>query len=534
MEEERKDEQERKTEPSELQKKKKWYNFSKKTWILILIIGFPIVYFGGGAFLHATSRPNFCISCHEMTSACGTWNKSKHSLKGVECLDCHVKPGKINYLIAKVVAVKHGMYHLLVRDPEKMKKLIRESAKAPWEACYNCHKDIRNKTIINGLKIRHHNDEFTEKYCTECHWKIAHAEAGESSHPERKGCFECHNDVKAPRSKCDVCHPFQGENYYSSFKAKLGILCVDCHIPVVDFKASSKSCMRCHRGKDRFEQVLKKWQDEICAFDRRATELMNKLETLIIRGKQEDKRRYTELKDLYTKLKYDGSKGVHNFEKISTQYANVINVAEGIIKSIDKNYKPSPVVLEEVSCVRNCHKDVDKLKVPHHTVNYNHYVHINKVKMTCRDCHSGFEDHGKTLIEDCVSCHHWDVKEEKCQKCHIEVKNLYEGTLLDAKKPQPSFKAQAGIKCVDCHKISQGRPQKGILVKSQCLNCHDENVANELEKWLNREAEIVKEINTMMQTADPAKKQILKHMKEGKPLHNFELVETYLKKTAKK
>ncbi len=534
MEEERKEQEKDELKEEVKVEKKKWYCFSRKTIIIAIIIAIPLLYFGGGAFLHATSKPGFCLSCHEMGSACGTWNKSKHAQKGVECLDCHVKPGKINYLIAKIMAVKHGAYHLLVRDPEKMKKLIRESAKAPWESCYSCHKDIRSKTMIHGLKIKHHNDELTEKYCTECHWKVAHADTGEKSHPERKGCFDCHNDVKAPRSKCDVCHPYQGENYYSSFKGKMGILCVDCHIPFVDFRASNKSCVRCHNNKERFKEVMKKWQDEICSYARRATDVITKAEKIIQKGKQEDKQKFEELSKLYEQLKYDGSKGVHNYEKISTQYAKLINGLESIILSLDKTYKPSPIKLEEVSCVRNCHKDIDQLKVPHHTVNYNHYVHLKKAKMGCLDCHSGFDDHGKTLIEDCVSCHHWDVKEDRCQKCHVEVRDLYYGTVINPKNPMPSFKAKAEIKCIDCHKIMQGRPQKGIIVKSQCLNCHDEKVASSLEEWLNKEAELVKKINSLMQKADKDTKARLKHLKEGKPLHNFELIEDYLKKLEKK
>jgi len=506
-----------------------------KTIILIIIIAIPAIYYGGGAFLHATSKPGFCMSCHEMGTACGTWNRSKHSQKGIECIDCHIKPGKLNYLLAKIMAVKHGVYHFLIRDPEKMKKFIRESAKAPWEACYNCHKDIRTKTMVNGLRIKHHNDELTEKLCTKCHWKIAHADIEEKSHPDRSGCFGCHNDVKAPRSKCGICHPIEAENFNSSFKAKAGIMCVDCHIPLVDFKASVKSCVRCHRGHQRYAEVFKKWQHEVTDLAKRAEVDINKLNDLISKGKIEKDGFLKKYLDEYNDLKIDKSKGVHNFERISARYINLINSLESTISKADKNFKPILITKEENYCLRNCHSGIDNLKVSHDTVIFDHGKHIYKAKLVCIDCHTGFQDHGKTINhENCVGCHHWDVKEDKCQNCHVQVRKLYYGTIINEKKPKPSFKAKAEIKCVDCHKIESGFPQKGLLVKSQCLNCHDEKIANTLNEWLNREADLIKRINYQISRTQGKEKELLQYLKKGKPLHNFELVEDYLKKLEKK
>lgn len=511
-----------------------WLKNNPKIVIIAIVIAIPALYYGGGAFLHATSKASFCISCHEMGNACGTWNRSKHSQKGVECIDCHVKPGKLNYILAKIMAVRHGAYHILVKDPEKMKKLIRESAKAPWEACYNCHKDVRTKTMVNGLKIKHHNDELTEKLCTECHWRIAHADVNEKSHPDRSGCFGCHNDVKAPRSKCDVCHPKEGENFYSSFKGKAGIMCVDCHIPITDFRASEKSCVRCHRGHQRYAEVFKKWQHEVTDLAKRAEVDINKLNELVEKGKIEKDGFLKKYLDEYNDLKIDGSKGVHNFEKISTRYTNLVNNLEKLISQVDKNYKPVIITREENSCVRNCHAGIENLKVSHHTVMFDHGKHIKKAKLVCIDCHTGFEDHGKTINhENCVGCHHWDVKEDKCQYCHVEVRKLYYGTIIDEKKPSPSFKATAEIKCVDCHKIVAGMPQKGQLVKTQCINCHDEKMANMLTDWLKQEADLIKRLNYQISKKQGKEKELLEHLKKGKPLHNLELVENYLKKLEK-
>lgn len=484
--------------------------------------------------MHATSKASFCISCHEMGNACGTWNRSKHSQKGVECIDCHVKPGKINYLLAKIMAVRHGAYHLLVKDPEKMKKLIRESAKTPWEACYYCHKDIRTKTSVNGLRIKHHNDELTEKLCTDCHWKIAHADLNEKSHPDRSGCFDCHNDVKAPRSKCQICHPIEGENFYSSFKGKAGIMCVDCHIPIADFKASEKSCVRCHRGHPRYAEVFKKWQHEVTDLMKRADVAVNKLNELVERGKIEKDGFLKKYLEEYYDLKIDKSKGVHNFEKISTRYTKLINSLEKTISQVDKSFKPMSISRSENTCIKNCHSKMEKVKVVHDTVLFDHEKHINKAKLICIDCHTGFEDHGKTINhENCVGCHHWDVKEDKCQYCHFEVRKLYYGTVLSETKPEPSFKAKAEVKCIDCHKIVSGMPQKGQLVKTQCVSCHDEKITATLDEWLKQEYDLIKRINAQISKRSGKEKEILEHLKKGKPLHNLKLVEDYVKKIRK-
>ena len=80
--------EEEKTEKSAEKKGiiKRFFGFLKNNpkivFIAILVI-LPALYFGGGAFLHATSKASFCLSCHEMGNACGTWNRSKHSQKGV-------------------------------------------------------------------------------------------------------------------------------------------------------------------------------------------------------------------------------------------------------------------------------------------------------------------------------------------------------------------------------------------------------------------------------------------------------------------
>lgn len=516
---------------------KRFFRYLKnnpKIVIIAILILIPALYFGGGAFLHATSKASFCISCHEMGNVCATWSRSKHSQKGVECIDCHVKPGKLNYILAKILAVKHGFYHIMVKDPDKMKKLIRESAKAPWEACYNCHKDIRSKTMINGIRIPHHNDELTEKMCTKCHWKVAHADITEKSHPDMKGCFECHNDIKAPRSKCEICHPTEGENFYSSFKGKAGIMCVDCHIPLTDFRASEKSCIRCHRGNKKYGEVFKKWQHEVTDLMKRADSDMEKLDELIKKGAIEKDGFLQKYMDEYNELKIDKSKGVHNFEKISTRYTNLVNALEKTIGMVDKNFKPHIIARSENSCIRNCHSGIENVKVEHNTVIFDHGKHIKKGKLVCVDCHTGFEDHGKTINhENCVGCHHWDVKEDRCQYCHVEVRKLYYGTIIDEKKPIPSFKAKAEVKCVDCHKIVSGMPQKGQLVKTQCINCHDEKMANVLDEWLKKEADLIKRLNIQISKKSGKEKELLLHMKKGKPIHNLNLVEEHLKKLEK-
>ncbi len=154
--------------------------------IVGLFVGAALCFFGI-LIVHSTSKASFCLSCHEMRPAGADWKVSAHyaNSKGVvaECKDCHIKPGLIHEILAKMTdGTKDLMFHIVEKPnpTEEVRSRWRASARKSIsdESCRHCHKvlippNISKGGIIAHMTYRRSKDQLGLK-CIKCHFHRFH------------------------------------------------------------------------------------------------------------------------------------------------------------------------------------------------------------------------------------------------------------------------------------------------------------------------------------------------------------------------
>ena len=359
-----------------------------KLIVLIIIILGIVGFFGGVEALHYSSSSQFCALCHPKlkpgpNGEVFTWRQSVHAKADIECLDCHAKPGVINYFIRKVTAAK-DLYTQLTHSPEELDKILSHPSKdaAPEKSCLFCHTDSFNKSWrkshfmtlpteflkfrtldyvknpdfrkkhmlkdiltsdeVKGYNFSHkdHMENFESLSCQTCHFE-------QTGHPDyrknyglmmKKTCFKCHEENDGPSNDdCTACHAVQDKIKHGKLGKVSGdedvmvdLKCTDCH-KSFEKMPDKKSCIDCHDGDEEYGQTLVEWK----------TTVKTKLDKLLLlyekaRIKAEENRalypKFKEAADIIESVKDDGSKGVHNFELIN----NALDTAEKLLKDVLK------------------------------------------------------------------------------------------------------------------------------------------------------------------------------------------------------
>jgi nitrate/TMAO reductase-like tetraheme cytochrome c subunit len=144
-----------------------------------------------GAVAESTSGTEFCISCHEMKQNFDEYAKTVHykNREGVQaqCSDCHVPKSFAPKMMAKVVAVKDVVHHVLgtIGTPEKYAAHKLDMAQRVWakmEAngsaqCRSCHNFQAMDFDQQGRRSRMKHEASMQdgKTCISCHKGIAHS-----------------------------------------------------------------------------------------------------------------------------------------------------------------------------------------------------------------------------------------------------------------------------------------------------------------------------------------------------------------------
>ncbi len=357
----------------------------KKVFVLItilLIVGF----FGTIEIFHYTSEPEFCALCHPKKSPgpngeVFTWEQSIHAKADVRCLDCHAKPGVINYFIRKIIAVKDPITQFTHSTEEIEKKLAHPSKDAaPEESCLFCHtddfnkkfrsthlmtlptkflkfreldsvvnpqyreehglKDIEKADYVKGYNFSHkeHLENFNNLRCVSCHFNSF-------AHPDfrinyalkmKKTCFKCHEDEGGPENnECITCHKVQDKIRHAKIKGVEGeedvmvdLKCTDCH-KSFEKLPDQKTCIECHDGDEEYGKTLVEWKTKI---KNRLTqiELLYEKAKLKAQKHPEFKEKFKNAERLYNEVIDDKSLGVHNFEYINS----ILDYIEKELKTI--------------------------------------------------------------------------------------------------------------------------------------------------------------------------------------------------------
>jgi len=169
--------------------------------------------------MNAASKSEICLTCHTMPF----WRGGEHTFNGISCVDCHnIHTSKGQKLLAK---------------PE-------------MELCFDCHKEIRAKTLYPS----HHpmrEEELSGRRrmrCSDCH--DVHGSADKNLKTEtgvNALCLNCHAKYQGPFiyehspvvENCIICHEPHGTVSNNLLKKNEPFLCLQCH--ELHFHAGKKS-----------------------------------------------------------------------------------------------------------------------------------------------------------------------------------------------------------------------------------------------------------------------------------------------------
>lgn len=228
-----------------------------KLSILIILALSALYIYVNIEILHFTSSPKFCQNCHPEQntgplSEVYTWSKNIHAFAGVECLDCHGRPGFIGYMRAKMGGL-YDVYAEFLKSKEYKLSVLQKASDpvyaaklVPNETCLFCHSDEYNQNIRKsrwmtiGVKMRKldgvYNPEFRTKMnmidvlkdstrgdvepnhkqhldkklnCVDCHLGVAHG-GQKRNLTKMQTCFDCHDKARTPNmpknEDCTSCH----------------------------------------------------------------------------------------------------------------------------------------------------------------------------------------------------------------------------------------------------------------------------------------------------------------------------------------
>lgn len=198
----------------------------------------------GGGWVY-TNKSDFCSGCHTMKDSHETWRVSSH--REIECLDCHIEPGKVNFIKTKLIRMGNDLISQIFYPPDPQE--IRSHVSSM--ACIRCHMEIMRISEIArrdlpdrlnrvGLIIEHKrhleafkNQQFRQERdgCTVCHSKVVHGSKFKGYPviiPREEDCFRCHDEKRSYKGKilsrkCPTCHTQEGlsEFLFDSVSSRL-------------------------------------------------------------------------------------------------------------------------------------------------------------------------------------------------------------------------------------------------------------------------------------------------------------------------
>ena len=229
--------------------------------LFLLVVGFAF---------QATSTTTFCGLCHDMKATVDAYKHSPHA--GVNCEQCHTRPGPFFFLTAKLEALQEPVKQLTGNYQTPILGTVQNAS------CRRCHTDSQLFPTISahGIDVNHKHLIEAGWQCVACHSTVAHGNAvpaGSRTYPTMDKCLICHNnhfhaaDGTVAVARCDLCHttPPPGAEPASHKPASLwlkihgtnGILstCSACHptTPGAPTAATGAlvahdNCVSCHRG----------------------------------------------------------------------------------------------------------------------------------------------------------------------------------------------------------------------------------------------------------------------------------------------
>ncbi|MCQ6278717.1 NapC/NirT family cytochrome c [Bacillus sp. EB600] len=189
---------------------------------LFFVVLFVVVGFVG---VEATSSKSFCSTCHEMKPEAETLKASSHS--EVECKECHIQSGVVNYAKAKM----NGLVQVYEKATDSYPAPIHMPTQIPNSSCEKCHNmKTRNVTASGDIIIPHEKHLKDDVKCVDCHSGVAHGDIADRNvtfktdydkwnstlgkqmmsdvkftEPKMADCISCHQ-ARNVSTACKTCH----------------------------------------------------------------------------------------------------------------------------------------------------------------------------------------------------------------------------------------------------------------------------------------------------------------------------------------
>ncbi len=231
---------------------------SKLVLGLVVVVGLGVLSFVG---IELTSTPTFCrMACHSMVYEADQWEKSNHAKKGVKCADCHVGPGLMGLIEAKIAAIPQMIHEISGNmgepyNPEEAEDYVPQYIHNPSVdgGIRSSYADGKGNYIIR-VKPKSHAYEVLNNNCRHCHSKD-----GDRDLPPKyrvadfivKNTLISFRGIKEQRRK--------GVIIPHAIHLDMGHYCIGCHAEVVHgpdkFRENGiilprmEICFRCHNDE---------------------------------------------------------------------------------------------------------------------------------------------------------------------------------------------------------------------------------------------------------------------------------------------
>jgi len=264
-------------------------------------------------------------------------------------------------------------------------------------------------------------------------------------------------------------------------------------------KALGETCVECHG--EGFDETLRHWKRLLSRAEEETNQRIFNAQKVLYgaektRGGSSD---FKKAQNLLNEARHNNSfvllgKGVHNIEYAFKLLNVANNRAEQTLAALDKNYKAKEFKTE-MTCTTLCHVGIEKRSVPFNDIKFSHETHVIGNGLKCADCHSARENHGKTFQKNCSECHHGkEIKQVRCEDCHISVKRLVQGKGGIGVKERPSNKLDV-VECVDCHRGVAAKKKDSLdAIKKRCIECHDQSYGEMLVRWKTTSEGLLKKV----------------------------------------
>ena len=164
--------------------------WARRFWRVVMIGGplFIALSFGG---LVASSQNWFCNSCHIMNTYHASWADSTH--KDVDCVLCHIPPGTINFMHAKINGMGQLVDDILGRTSGKPSASVSDFS-CMRDGCHSTE-EVEKVRREEGKFLFNHSKHLDLEYmgigghCTTCH---SHVKGTVHFSINTNVCITCH------------------------------------------------------------------------------------------------------------------------------------------------------------------------------------------------------------------------------------------------------------------------------------------------------------------------------------------------------